>query len=110
SLFLLIAYACYRLVMRSDDMFVRLATAGIMGWIVVQAMVNIGSVIGMLPVIGVNLPLVSSGGSSLIMTMGALGILISFARHEPACAAELASRPRRRLIPSTVQQSLRRKR
>lgn len=109
GLFLLIAYACYRVVMTSDDLFVRLATAGIMGWIVVQAMINIGSVIGMLPVIGVNLPLVSSGGSSLIMTMAALGILISFARHEPACAAELASRPRHRLIPSRVRRPLRRK-
>ena len=109
ALFLLVAYACYRVVMTSEDLFVRLATAGIMGWIVVQAMVNIGSVIGLVPVIGVNLPLVSSGGSSLIMTMGALGILISFARHEPACAAELASRPRRRVLPARVRRSLRRK-
>jgi cell division protein FtsW len=108
TLFLLIAYACYRIVMTSDDLFVRLATAGIMGWIVVQAMINIGSVIGLLPVIGVNLPLVSSGGSSLIMTMAALGILISFARHEPGCAAELASRPRRRLLPTRVRPPRRR--
>lgn len=108
SLFLLIAYACYRLVLRSDDMFVRLATAGIMGWILVQAMINIGSVIGLLPVIGVNLPLVSSGGSSLIMTMAAIGVLISFARHEPDCAAALAARPRRAVIPTRVRQTLRR--
>ena len=108
SLFLLTAYACYRLVLKSDDMFVRLATAGIMGWLIVQAMINIGSVIGMLPVIGVNLPLVSSGGSSLIMTMAAFGIVISFARHEPDCAAALAARPRRTMLPSRVRQSLRR--
>ena len=108
GLFILTAYACYRLVLKSDDMFVRLATAGIMGWIVVQAMINIGSVIGLLPVIGVNLPLVSSGGSSLIMTMVAFGILISFARHEPDCAAALAARPRRALIPTRLRQTLRR--
>lgn len=108
TLFLLIAYASYRLVLKSDDMFVRLATAGIMGWIVIQAMINIGSVIGLLPVIGVNLPLVSSGGSSLIMTMAAIGILISFARHEPDCAAALAARPKRRLVPTRVRQGLRR--
>ena len=96
--------------LKSDDMFVRLATAGIMGWIVIQAMINIGSVIGLLPVIGVNLPLVSSGGSSLIMTMAAVGILISFARHEPDCAAALAGRPKRALIPTRVRQSLRRTR
>ncbi|MDO5501943.1 MAG: putative lipid II flippase FtsW [Actinomycetia bacterium] len=100
ALFVLIAYAAYRLVVQSDDLFVRLATAGIMGWIIIQAMINIGSVIGLIPVIGVNLPLVSSGGSSLIMTMGALGILLSFARHEPGCAAALAARPRRALLPS----------
>jgi len=109
SLFLLIAYASYRLVMKSDDMFVRLATAGIMAWIVIQAMMNIGSVIGMIPIIGVNLPLVSSGGSSLIMTMAALGILISFARHEPDCAAALAARPKRAVLPTRVRQSLRRR-
>ena len=109
ALFLLIAYASYRLVTQSDDMFVRLAAAGIMAWIVVQAMLNIGSVIGMLPVIGVNLPLVSSGGSSLIMTMAALGVLISFARHEPDCAAALAARPRRAVLPTRVRQSLRRR-
>ena len=109
ALFLLVAYCCYRIVMTSADLFVRLATAGIMGWIVVQAIINIGSVIGMLPVIGVNLPLVSSGGSSLIMTMAALGILISFARHEPDCAAELAARPRNRLLPSRVRRPLRRR-
>ena len=109
GLFLLIAYACYRIVMTSEDLFVRLATAGIMSWIVVQAMINIGSVIGLLPVIGVNLPLVSSGGSSLIMTMAALGILISFARHEPACAAVLAARPRRRLLPRRMPRAPRRR-
>jgi cell division protein FtsW len=110
ALFLLVAYCCYRIVVTSSDLFVRLATAGIMGWIIVQAMINIGSVIGLLPVIGVNLPLVSSGGSSLIMTMAALGILISFARHEPDCAAELAARPRRRFLAGRVRRPLRRRR
>ncbi len=87
-----LALTCYRLVSRSDDFFVRVVTAGIMTWIIVQAGVNIGAVIGLLPVIGVPLPLVSSGGSSLITTMGALGILLSFARHEPGCAEALRAR------------------
>ncbi|NHA66791.1 putative lipid II flippase FtsW [Phycicoccus flavus] len=87
-----LALTCYRLVSRSDDFFVRVVTAGVMTWIVVQAAVNIGAVIGLLPVIGVPLPLVSSGGSSLITTMGALGILLSFARHEPGCAESLRAR------------------
>ncbi len=92
-LFVVLALACYRLVMRSSDFFVRIATAGIMSWIVVQAMINVGAVIGLLPVIGVPLPLVSSGGSSLVTTMLALGILLSFARSEPGCAKALAARP-----------------
>ncbi|MFW5470269.1 putative lipid II flippase FtsW [Knoellia sp. CPCC 206435] len=92
-LFVVLALACYRLVMRSSDFFVRIATAGIMSWIVVQAMINVGAVIGLLPVIGVPLPFVSSGGSSLVTTMLALGILLSFARSEPGCATALAARP-----------------
>ena len=60
---------------------------------VVQALVNIGAVIGLLPVIGVPLPLVSSGGSSLVTTMLVLGMLMSFARSEPGCAPALAARP-----------------
>jgi cell division protein FtsW len=47
----------------------------------------------MLPVIGVPLPLVSSGGTALLTTMFGLGILLSFARHEPDCRAALAGRP-----------------
>ncbi len=92
-LFAGLAMACYRLVTRSSDHFVRIATAGIMTWLLVQALINIGAVIGLLPVIGVPLPLVSSGGSSLITSMFALGILLSFARSEPGCAEALSARP-----------------
>ncbi|HYN28551.1 MAG TPA: putative lipid II flippase FtsW, partial [Dermatophilaceae bacterium] len=93
ALFAALALVCYRLVLRSSDFFVRVATAGILAWIIGQAMINVGSVIGLLPVIGVPLPLVSSGGSSLVTTMLALGILLSFARAEPGCAEALSSRP-----------------
>ncbi|GAA4406477.1 putative lipid II flippase FtsW [Fodinibacter luteus] len=99
-LFAGLALACHRLVMRTDDFFVRVTTAGIMTWIVVQALINIGAVINLLPVIGVPLPLVSSGGSSLVTTMFALGVLLSFARSEPGCAEALAARP------STLRRSL----
>ena len=92
-LFAGLAVASYRLVTRTDDLFVRVATAGVMTWIVVQALINIGAVINLLPVIGVPLPLVSSGGSSLVTTMFALGILLSFARSEPGCADALSARP-----------------
>jgi len=100
GLFAVLALVCYRLVLRTDDLFIRLATGGVMTWILVQAMINIGAVIGLLPVIGVPLPLVSSGGSSLVTTMLALGMLLSFARQEPGCAEALAARP------SVVRRSL----
>ena len=90
-LFAGLALACYRLVTRSSDFFVRVCTAGVMTWILVQALINIGAVINLLPVIGVPLPLVSSGGSSLVTTMFALGILLSFARSEPGCADALSA-------------------
>jgi cell division protein FtsW len=93
GLFGLLAFACYRLVLRSGDFFVRVATAGVMVWILVQATINIGAVIGLLPVIGVPLPLVSSGGSALVTTLFGLGMLLSFARNEPGCRDALAARP-----------------
>ena len=93
GLFGLLAFSCYRLVLRRDDFFVRVATGGVMVWILAQAAINIGSVIGLLPVIGVPLPLVSSGGSALMATLFALGMLLSFARNEPGCREALAARP-----------------
>ncbi|MGN6751401.1 MAG: putative lipid II flippase FtsW [Intrasporangium sp.] len=92
-LFGVIAWACYRLMVRTRDRFVRIATAGIMAWLLSQAIINIGAVIGLLPITGIPLPLVSAGGSSLITTMLALGILLCFARNEPDCRALLAARP-----------------
>jgi cell division protein FtsW len=92
-LFGVIAWACYRLITRTRDRFVRICTAGIKAWLLGQAIINIGSVIGLFPVIGVPLPLVSAGGSSLVTTMLALGLLLCFARNEPGCRALLAARP-----------------
>ncbi len=65
-----------------------------MAWLLGQAIINIGAVIGLFPVIGVPLPLVSAGGSSLVTTLVALGILLSFARNEPGCR-DAARRPAR---------------
>jgi cell division protein FtsW len=100
GLFCALALVCYRIVLRTNDIFVRIATAGVMAWIVVQAIINIGAVIGLLPVIGVPLPLVSYGGSSLMTTMFALGMLLSFARQEPGCKEALSAKP------SVVKRSL----
>ena len=100
ALFCALALVCYRIVLRTNDTFVRIATAGVMAWIVCQAIINIGAVIGLLPVIGVPLPLVSYGGSSLMTTMFALGMLLSFARQEPGCREALSAKP------SVVRRSL----
>jgi cell division protein FtsW len=92
-LFGLLAFAMVRVIRRHPDPFVRTATGAICCWIVGQALVNIAVVVGLLPVIGVPLPLVSAGGSALIMTMAALGVVLAFARSEPGAAEALAARP-----------------
>ena len=92
GLFVVLGLAMSRIVRRHPDPFVKIATAAIACWVVGQAFINIGVVIGLLPVIGVPLPLVSAGGTALIMTMAALGVVISFARSEPGAAEALAAR------------------
>jgi cell division protein FtsW len=87
-----LAYAGLRIARRVDDTFMRLAAAGATAWIVVQAAVNIGAVIGVFPITGVPLPLVSYGVSSLLATMCALGMLMSFAKREPGAREVLAAR------------------
>ena len=87
-----LAFAGLRVARRVQDTFSRLAAAAITAWIVMQAVVNIGAVIGVLPITGVPLPLVSAGLSSLLVTMVALGMLMSFARREPGAREALAAR------------------
>jgi cell division protein FtsW len=86
-----LAYAGMRIARRVQDTFMRLAAAAATAWIVVQALVNIGAVIGVLPVEGVPLPLVSAGLSSLLVTLVALGMLMSFAKREPGASQALAA-------------------
>jgi cell division protein FtsW len=87
-----LAFAGLRVARRVQDTFSRLAAAAITAWVVMQAVVNIGAVIGVLPITGVPLPLVSAGLSSLLVTMIALGMLMSFARREPGAREALAAR------------------
>ena len=91
-LFGLLAFAIFRLSATTQDQFVRLASAGVGAWIVVQAVVNMGAVLGILPITGVPLPLVSYGGSSLVPTLTALGMLMAFARSEPDARKALRRR------------------
>jgi cell division protein FtsW len=87
-----LAFAGLRIARRAPDVFCRLAAAAITAWIVMQATVNIGAVIGILPITGVPLPLVSAGLSSLLVTLIGLGMLMSFARLEPGAREALAAR------------------
>jgi cell division protein FtsW len=87
-----LAYAGLRVARRAEDTFARLAASAITIWIVMQAVVNIGAVIGVLPITGIPLPLVSEGLSSVLVTMVALGMLMSFARREPGAREALAAR------------------
>lgn len=75
----LLAFGCLRIASRAPDELGKLLAAGITGLIVIQAIVNMGGVTGLLPITGVPLPLVSSGGSSLCVCMGCIGILLNIA-------------------------------
>lgn len=87
-LFVVLAVVMLRVIARSRDRFGRAAVGGILVWIVGQAFVNIGVVIGVLPVLGVPLPLISSGGTALIACLLAMGVVISIARDGAAFQAE----------------------
>lgn len=84
GLFIVLAVSFFKVVRRSDDAFVRIVTGAIMTWIIGQALVNIAVVLGLLPVLGVPLPLISAGGSSLIFVLFAIGVVLSFLHHSPS--------------------------
>ncbi|MFF7354803.1 MULTISPECIES: putative lipid II flippase FtsW [Streptomyces] len=92
ALFAALGYAGIRVAGRTEDPFVRYAAGGVTTWITAQAVINIGAVLGLLPIAGVPLPLFSYGGSALLPAMFATGLLIAFARDEPAARAALAMR------------------
>jgi cell division protein FtsW len=80
ALFATLLFAGIRIAVRSPDAFGRLLATGIVTWLGVQTLVNLGGVTGLLPITGVPLPLLSYGGSSLIVTMAAIGVLASIGR------------------------------
>ncbi len=86
ALFGALIYAGIRIALRAPDAFGRLLAAGITGWMGIQALTNLGAVTGLLPITGVPLPFVSFGGSALVVSLTAVGVLVSVA----------GSRPRRR--------------
>jgi cell division protein FtsW len=81
GLFVLLAYAGIRTALRAPDTFGALLAAGITAWLCFQAFVNIAVVVALLPVTGITLPFISAGGSSLVVSFAAVGILLSISRE-----------------------------
>ncbi len=88
-LFGLFAYTGMRIARRSADPFLRLLTATATLWILSQVFINVGYVVGLLPVTGLQLPLISAGGTSTATTLFMIGIMANAARHEPEAVAAL---------------------
>lgn len=82
ALFAMIGYVTVRIAVRTSDVFVRVVCLGVVTWLVGQAMINLGAVLQIMPITGVPLPLISYGGSSLLPSLMALGILLAFAREQ----------------------------
>ena len=80
-LFLLFLWRGFKIAQLSQDTFSQLSAFGITLWIIIQAFVNIGSMIGVLPLTGIPLPLISHGGSALITTLVGVGILLNVSRQ-----------------------------
>jgi cell division protein FtsW len=93
GLFVFLAFVLVRIMNASTDPFARTVTAAVMVWLIGQALVNIGVVLGLVPVLGVPLPLISAGGTALISSLFAIGVVLSFARSaSPGRAGRTAGR------------------
>ena len=79
-LFMLFALVGTRIALQAPDKFGRLLSAGIVAWLSFQALVNIGGVVGVLPITGVPLPFVSAGGNAMVVNLAAVGVLVNIAR------------------------------
>ena len=85
----LLLFSIFRIALRATDPMVRYVCSGIGCWIGIQTILNIGSAVSVLPVVGVTLPLLSYGGSALIATYMGIAFVIGAARRDPAIHAEL---------------------
>lgn len=81
-LFAVIIFVGLRIARHTDDLFIQIASFSIITWMFWQMVVNVGAVIRLMPITGVPLPLISYGGSSLLPSLAALGLLMAFAKHE----------------------------
>jgi cell division protein FtsW len=97
TLYGVLAWAGFRIARRATDRFIQLASVAIIVWLIGQAAMNMGYVVGLLPVTGVQLPLISAGGTSLVLTLFIVGLLARFARTEPEAIEALRRLDRGRL-------------
>ncbi len=81
GLFVVLAYAGLRTALRAPDTFGALLATGITAWLCLQAFINIGVVVALIPVTGITLPFISAGGSSLVVSFAAVGMLLSISRE-----------------------------
>lgn len=96
--FLLLTYGGVQVALAARDRFGALLAGGIVAWLAVQAVINVGGVSGVMPVTGLTLPFVSSGGSSLFVCMTAAGLLLNIARHVARPAAQPVAEPAARPV------------
>jgi cell division protein FtsW len=96
ALFLLLAYAGIRTALRAPDTFGALLAAGITAWLCYQAFINIAVVVALVPVTGITLPFISAGGSSLLVSFAAAGVLLSISRETTEPRAKSAKPEARR--------------
>lgn len=89
GLFAMLAVIGMRIAARNIDPWIRIVASTLTTWLVAQAAINVGCVVGLLPVTGIPLPMISYGGSSLVVTMLVFGLLANCARHEPEAVAAL---------------------
>lgn len=84
ALFTFFTVGAFHIIRKTDDPFIRVAAGGITVWIVGQAVLNVGVVVGLFPVMGVPLPFMSQGGTALLAVLLACGVLLAFARTLPS--------------------------
>ena len=104
ALFVALAWAGIRVGSRSTSAFSRIVAMGVVAWFTVQAFVNIAVAIRAIPVMGVTLPMISYGGSSLMANLFAVGLLVGCARREPEAERVFLSRKRRPRIRTIVRE------
>jgi cell division protein FtsW len=97
GLFSFLLLSIFKIALRAQTPLERFFVSGVGLWLAIQIVVNVGSVTGLIPVIGVTLPLVSYGGSSLISTLAALGLVLGVAMRDPEVRSEINRRVARSL-------------